>query len=142
MQPERWQQIDQLFHSALEHEPTERAVFLAQECAGDEALQSEVEELISSNEQAESFIENPASDLAAELLAKGQAGLKIGEAIGPYQIASVLGIGGMGEVYLAQDTRLGHQVALKLLPPQFTIDPDRVRRFAPEARTASALNDP
>ncbi len=142
MQPERWQQIDRLFHLALEQERGQRAVFLARACAGDKALQSEVEELISSHEQAESFIETPASDLAAELLAKGQAGLNVGEVIGPYQIASVLGIGGMGEVYLAQDTRLGRKVALKLLPPQFTIDPERVRRFEQEARTASALNHP
>src|SRR6267143_528673 len=142
MQPERWQQIDQLFHLVLEQGPGQRAVFLSQACAGDEALQSEVEELISSHQQAENFIETPASDLAAELLAKGHSGVKIGEAIGPYQIESVLGIGGMGEVYLAQDTRLGRQVALKLLPPQFTIDPERVRRFEQEARAASALNHP
>ncbi len=142
MQPERWQQIDQLFHLALEQERGQRAVFLAQACAGDQALQSEIEELISSHEQAEGFIERPASDLAAEFFARGQGGLKIGEAIGPYQIASVLGIGGMGEVYLAQDTRLGRQVALKRLPPQFTMNAERVRRFEQEARTASALNHP
>ena len=142
MQPEHWQQIDQLFHLALNQECGQRAAFLAQACDGDEALRSEVEELISSHEEAEHFIETPASDLAAELLAKDHAGIEIGEAIGPYQIASILGIGGMGEVYLAHDTRLGRQVALKLLPPQFTIDPERVRRFEQEARTASALNHP
>ena len=142
MQPERWQQIDQLFHLALEQERGQRPIFLAQACAGDDALQSEVEDLISSHEEAKDFIETPASDLAAELLASDHAGLRTGDAIGPYQIASVLGIGGMGEVYLARDTRLGRQVALKLLPPQFTIDPERVRRFEQEARTASALNHP
>src|SRR2546423_1681202 len=142
MHPERWQQIDQLFHSALGQEPNRRAAFLVRECAGDESLRSEVEALISSHEQAENFIETPASDLAAELLAKGQTGLTAGQAIGPYRVVSVLGVGGMGEVYLAQDTRLGRQVALKLLPPQFTMNADRVRRFEQEARAVSALNHP
>src|SRR4029077_17224188 len=104
--------------------------------------QKEVEDLILSHERAEEFIESPASDLAAEVLSKGQSGLKCGELIGPYQIQSVLGIGGMGEVYLASDTRLGRQVALKILPPRFTPDPERVSRFEKEARAASALNHP
>jgi serine/threonine protein kinase/Tol biopolymer transport system component len=142
MTPERWRQIDQLFHSALEQERSQRAQFLAQECADDVSLRSEVELLIASHEQAHDFIETPASDLAAAILAKGQAGLVTGQAVGPYKIVSVLGIGGMGEVYLAHDTRLGRQVALKLMPPQFTINADRLRRFEQEARAVSALNHP
>src|SRR5437870_2270126 len=142
MQPERWQQIDQLFHLALDKAPDKRALFLAEACAGDEVLRNDIEELISSHEQADEFIESPASDLAAELLAKGQSGLKYGEKIGPYEIQSVLGLGGMGEVYRATDTRLSRRVALKLLPPKFTFDPERVRRFEQEARAASALNHP
>jgi eukaryotic-like serine/threonine-protein kinase len=142
MQPERWQQIDQLFHSALAQEPDRRAGFLAQKCGDDESLRNEVEVLLASHEQAENFIETPASDLAAALLAKGQPGLVAGQAVGPYKIVSVLGIGGMGEVYLAHDARLGRQVALKLLPAQFTINADRLRRFEQEARAVSALNHP
>ena len=142
MQPERWQQIDQLFHSALEQEPNRRAVFLAQKCGGDESLRSEIEALIASHEQAQDFIESPAADVAAELLAKGTAGLVVGQSVGPYEIVAVLGVGGMGEVYLAKDTRLGRQVALKLLPAQFTINSDRLRRFEQEARAVSALNHP
>src|SRR5436190_9475958 len=142
MQPERWQQIDQLFHLALEQDRGRRSIFLSQACGDDLALRSEVEELISFHERAEEFIEFPAADLAAELLSHSPTGLKLDESIGPYKIRSVLGIGGMGEVYLAQDTRLERQVALKVLPPQFTIDPERVRRFEQEARTASALNHP
>src|SRR5439155_176821 len=107
-----------------------------------EVLRNEIEELISSHEQAEEFIESPASDLAAELLGHGQSELKVGEKIGPYEIQSVLGIGGMGEVYLAKDARLSRRVALKLLPPKFTFDPERIRRFEHEARAASALNHP
>ena len=142
MQPEHWQLIDRLFHETLNHERDDRGQFLAQACAGDELLRKEVEALLASHENAESFIEAPASALAAELLAKGKTGLGIGDSIGPYTIRSVLGIGGMGEVYLAQDKRLGRQVALKLLPAQFTASPERVRRFELEARAASALNHP
>ncbi len=142
MQPERWQQIDQLFHLALAQEANGRARFLAEECVGDDSLRTEVEALIASHEQAQSFIENPASDLAAEILAKGEHGLIAGQALGPYKIVSTLGTGGMGEVYLAQDTRLRRQVALKVLPSQFTINPDRVRRFEQEAVAVSALNHP
>jgi serine/threonine protein kinase len=142
IQPERWQQIDQLFHLALEKERDERELFLREVCAGDEVLRNDVEELIASHEQAEDFIESPASDLAAGWFARGQSGLKPGEKIGPYEVQSVLGIGGMGEVYLALDTRLSRQVALKLLPSRFTSDPERVRRFEQEVRAASALNHP
>jgi serine/threonine protein kinase/Tol biopolymer transport system component len=142
MQPERWQQIEQLFHLALEQKPDQRGGFLEQACSGDELLRSEVEALISSHEQAQDFIETPASDLAAELLAKGHTGLAIGQTVGSYEIVSVLGVGGMGEVYLAKDPRLGRHVALKLLPAQFTINADRLRRFEQEARAVSALNHP
>jgi eukaryotic-like serine/threonine-protein kinase len=142
MQPDRWQQIDRVFHLALAQEPNRRATFITQECAGDDSLRSEVEALIASHEQAQSFIETPASDLAAQLLTKDKTGLAVGQAVGPYTIVSILGAGGMGEVYLAHDTRLRRQVALKLLPSQFTISPDRVRRFEQEARAVSALNHP
>ena len=141
MDPERWQQIDQLFHSALKCEPAARAAFL-QASIEDEALRHEVESLVESHEQSDSFIEAPATDLAAELLAGTEEVLAAGEAVGPYKIVSLLGEGGMGEVYLAHDERLGRQVALKLLPAQFTLDADRVHRFEQEARAVSALNHP
>ena len=142
MTPERWQRINQLFHSALEHGPSQRAAFLAGACAGDEALRQEVESLIASHEQAESFIEDSASDVAAEMLAGGQTASGPGQKIGRYKIRSLLGVGGMGEVYLAEDLRLGRRIALKLLPARFTADAERVRRFEQEARAASALNHP
>ena len=142
MTSERWQQIDELFHAALELEPGERAAFLTQACNGDESLRREVESLIGSHEQPESFFEAPAGDIAAELLAGKPDQLAAGQFLGHYQIIYLLGEGGMGEVYLAHDIRLGRQVALKLLPAQFTLDADRVRRIKQEARAASALNHP
>src|SRR5262245_59679040 len=142
MTPERWQQIDQLFHAALGYGPAERGAFLDQACNGDEPLRQEVESLISSHEEAESFIERPAGDVAAGLLHRHEPGFEPGSQINNYRIVRQVGSGGMGEVYLAQDSRLGRNVALKVLPAKFTIDAQRVRRFEQEARSASALNHP
>jgi serine/threonine protein kinase len=137
MEAERWQQIEELFHAALNRDGDQRDLLLAKIRADDEALYLEVQSLLACKEQAESFFEESASALAAEMF-----GNWVGETIGPYQVLSVLGGGGMGEVYLAQDARLGRRIALKLLPPQFTNDKDRLRRFQQEARAASALNHP
>ncbi len=137
-----WQQINQLFHSALERERGQRAAFLAVACAGDEILRAEVGSLLAAHEQAESFIEMPAADVAAGLLADGQNSLVAGQQLGHYRITALVGAGGMGEVYLAEDVLLGRRIALKLLPAQFTVDGERVRRFEQEARSASALNHP
>jgi serine/threonine-protein kinase len=142
MTPERWQRVEELFHSALAREPGQWATFLAQACVGDEPLLREVESLISFHERRDSFIETPASDLAAELLARRPGDLEAGQQIAYFKILSSLGAGGMGEVYLAEDTRLGRRIALKLLPAQFTTDAERVHRFEQEARAASALNHP
>src|SRR6266581_1043820 len=146
MMPERWQQLDRLFHSALERAPEERAAFLDQACAGDQQLRREVEVLITSHERAGSFIEKPALEVEAWSLAnqRGDAGAEsmLGKTVGGYRVLAPLGAGGMGEVYLAQDTVLGRKVALKLLPAYFTKDPERLRRFEQEARSASALNHP
>src|SRR2546427_3160236 len=142
MTPERWQQVDRLFHAAIEIEPGERLAFLAQSCADDETLRSEVESLLLSHGTTDRFFETPVSDIAADLLAEAEPSLTAGQSLGPYKILPLIGKGGMGEVYLATDTRLGRQVALKLLPPRFTLDAERVRRFEQEARSASALNHP
>src|SRR5438132_6167675 len=115
MTPERYRQIGQLYHVALEHPPAERAAFLAQACAGDEALRQEVESLLAFDEQAESFIELPPAEIATQLLAEEQARSMVGRRLGHYQIVSLLGAGGMGEVYRAKDTQLGREVAVKIL---------------------------
>jgi serine/threonine-protein kinase len=142
MTPERYQQIGQLFHEALDLEPDQRAAFLAQACADDEDLRQEVESLLASNEQAAAFIAAPALAVAARELAEAPGPASIGQRIGHYQVLSQLGAGGMGEIYLAEDQRLRRKVALKLLPARFTQDAERVRRFEQEARAASALNHP
>src|SRR5262245_63024750 len=102
MNPERWRQIDQLLDEALELQPEERAAFLAVACAGDESLRLEVESLLRSDEAAESFIEEPATALVAEVIAEQPAEALAGQRISHYQILSRLGAGGMGEVYLAE----------------------------------------
>src|SRR5499433_275071 len=142
MKPERWKQIDQLLEAALEREPERRAEFLNQACAGDEELRKKVESLLSSDERAGSFIESPAFEVGAELLAEDQTQTLVGQQIGRYRVLSLLGTGGMGEVYLAQDSRLGRKVAIKILPASFTKDQKRVRRFEQEARAASRLSHP
>src|SRR6266446_6296885 len=139
---DRWQQIDRLFHSTLACAPEERAGFLSQACGEDEALRVEVESLLGAHEQDGSFLDLPAYEVAADFLADAFGRLFAGQQIGPYKIISPLAAGGMGEVYLAQDTRLGRKIALKLLPQDFAKDQHRVRRFAQEARAASALNHP
>jgi len=143
MQAERWQEIDRLFDAVLEREPAERASFLAEACAGDEDLRREVESLLAAHEGATKFIEAPAIEVAAKAAAAGGNTFSaLGREIGPYKVQSLLGLGGMGEVYLAVDTRLDRRVALKLLPAEFTHEAERIRRFEREARAASALNHP
>src|SRR5437867_1737714 len=142
MTPERWQQVKQNFQSALERDAAERSAFLNQACADDAALRSEVESLISSHDQAGDSIEAMAVEAAAEMLADDQARSIVGKQIGHYQVLSRIGRGGMGEVFLAQDTSLGRKVALKLLRSDFTGIEERLRRFQQEARAASALNHP
>src|SRR6267142_529581 len=142
MKAERWKQVNDLFQSTVERAPGERAAFLDEACHGDEDLRREVESLLTSYERSENFIELPAFEVAPELVTNAKAGASVGELIGHNRIGSWIGIGGMGEVDLARDERLGRKAALKLLPDSLTIDETRLSRFKNEARSASALNHP
>ncbi|MSO24066.1 MAG: hypothetical protein EXQ58_12655 [Acidobacteria bacterium] len=126
MKLERRQQIEKIYHSVLEHEPRQRQAFLREACAGNEGLRKEVESLLAQQMEAENFIEAPALEVEAKEMAQNQAQSLVGRQVGPYQIHSLLGVGGMGEVYLAQDPRLDRAIALKILPLEFSSDRDRM----------------
>jgi len=142
MKLKRAQMVEEIFQSALDHGPAERAAYLDEVCADDTELRHEVEALITSYERAGSFMDRPAMEVDAHVLAGERPILPAGKVIGSYKIARLLGAGGMGEVYLAEDRRLGRHVALKILPDRLVRDEERVRRFQQEARAASALNHP
>jgi len=141
MTPERWQQVEALYHAARAQAPDARSTFLAAACAGDVELRREVESLLTQTRSADGFLSEPARALAPEQLHE-PAGWMVGRKIGVYQLQTLLGAGGMGEVYRARDSKLGRDVAIKILPRAFTRDHDRLTRFEREARMLAALNHP
>jgi serine/threonine protein kinase/WD40 repeat protein len=141
MKPERYKQIDEVFQEALLKGDDQRAEFLDRACGVDLELRRKVEALLTSDRHAEAFIEKPAVEMALPFLSDETESL-VEHSIGPYRIVDLLGSGGMGTVYLAQDPRLGRNVALKLLPNDFNRDQNIILRFRQEARAASALNHP
>lgn len=146
MKADRWRQVEQLYDAAIELPVAERAEFVREACAGDEDLRRELSSLLDAQQQAGDFMESPAFDLAAKAVAQerssGTQYFFVGRELGAYKIEKLLGVGGMGEVYLAYDAKLKRQVALKIVPPQFVSDPEYVKRFEREARAISALNHP
>ena len=141
MDAERWEKLERLFHQALECEPRERSRMLGEACSGDEDLRREVESLLAEHERGGSLLKTPASDLAADW-AQSHHQIKAEEMLGHFRILAPLGRGGMGEVYLAEDTRLGRKVALKVPRFQALLDNDLRRRFLREAEAAARLNHP
>src|ERR1700693_4923734 len=141
MTPERWQQVRAMLAGALERAPADRAAYLDQ-VAIEPSLRREVESLLAQEKGAEGFLEAPALEVAAKMFGKGSGQSLIGHQIGSYQVLSLLGAGGMGEVYQAHDTKLGRDVAIKVLPSAFVHDPDRLSRFQREARMLASLNHP
>ena len=140
MTPERWQRIEAIYHAAYARLPGERAAFLAEACQGDQTLQREVERLLSESSQA-GFLAGLAletTELAVDVVPQNMTG----QSIGGYQLDALLGAGGMGEVYRSHDAKLGRDVAIKILPREFTSHPDRLARFEREARMLAALNQP
>src|SRR6516162_10493530 len=132
MTPERWQQVKHVLQRALELTPEQRPAFLDSSCSKDHSLRREVESLLSSNNQVRSNFMNSSP----------HAGLRLspGTMLGDFEILSLLGSGGMGEVYRARDHRLERDVAIKVLPELFASDPDRRARFEREAQAVAALS--
>ena len=137
-----WDAVKRLHQEALERDVSERSAFLDTACGGDEALRHEVESLLAYDTRAEAFMESPALEVAARSVSQEPSMPLVGRTLGHYRVESLLGAGGMGEVYLARDPRLDRSVALKILPPDLTDDPDRLQRFMREAKAASALSHP
>ena len=132
---DQWHRVKQIFQSALERAPRERSAFVREACGEDDRVRAEVESLLGAHQAAGGFAEKGVGirDLGLDL---------IGREIGAYRILSLLGAGGMGEVYRARDTKLGRDVAIKTLPSTFTSDTERRARFEREARVLATLNHP
>ena len=141
MNPERWQLLKELFEAAYEKSPAERAAFLDNSCSGDPSLKKEVEALLASYTRG-SFLEKPAHEAVPELFDNEAAETLTGSQLGPYEVGSEIGRGGMGIVYLARDTRLDRPVAIKMLAPQYTRDAQQRERLKREARAAARLSHP
>jgi serine/threonine protein kinase len=142
-----WHRVKEIFQDMLDLAPDERAKRLREVCGDDRALQTEVESLLAAHARAGSFSDWPMEESLAlgsgvRALASGGRVLQPGDHLGVYEIQSLVGVGGMGAVFKARDSRLDRDVAIKVLPPIFTTDPDRLVRFEREARLLAALNHP
>jgi serine/threonine protein kinase/Tol biopolymer transport system component len=141
MTPERWERVQELYHAARSRPESERAALLGEACGRDDALRREVQALLDQPISTGSFVDFLGGPAPAHLGDKRASDLA-GRRIGAYHVQTLLGRGGMGEVYRAHDTKLGRDVAIKVLPPAFTRDPERLARFGGEARMLASLNHP
>ncbi len=137
---ERWTIVERLYHEAVERPVADRPAFLESACAGDATLRREVESLLAND--GASLLEKSALDVAARAMAQQDTPSWVGRTIRNYDILSLVGVGGMGEVYRARDRSLGREVALKLLPHEVSKDPERLKRLEREARILASLNHP
>jgi serine/threonine protein kinase len=142
MTPERYQKVVELFQAALELESEARRAFLEQTCDSDVELRQEVEAMLAADAKSDGFLDQPADDLAASAMRAGANRSLIGNRLLGYEVVALLGAGGMGEVYLARDTKLKRDVALKVLAGAFARDPERMARFQREAEVLASLNHP
>ena len=142
MTPERWRRIEALFQEARAKPPTDRAAYLAAACADDESMRLDVESLLAESASDDGFLAGPALPMSAHAVTDFVLSSMAGTSLGGYQLHTLLGAGGMGEVYQAHDQKLARDVAIKILPSAFTSNPDRLARFEREARMLAALNHP
>jgi len=142
MADDSWQKVREVFDSALRRQPEERRRFVHEACGNDKTLLTEVESLLSSLDSAENFMETPAVAKVADVIEAETKHLETGRCFGHYEIIKQIGIGGMGEVYLARDKKLNRKVAIKILNEQFNRHETNLQRFISEAKVASVLDHP
>jgi serine/threonine protein kinase len=142
MDHQRWKEIEAIYQAAVDKAEDQRRACLDQVCADDADLRSQVEALLTLHESQGAGLEVSVLEDMAQACRKAASGRLVGQLLGPYEVLSLLGKGGMGEVYLARDPRLDRQVAIKVLPAEVAEDPERLRRFMREAKAASALDHP
>jgi eukaryotic-like serine/threonine-protein kinase len=142
MTPERWREVERIYLDALRQDPASRSTFVDSACAGDAALRQDVMSLLAAHRPGDRFFESGALAVAARDLADDMPAFARGHRLGAYELLTPIGAGGMGEVWKAKDPALHRDVAIKILPPAFAHDPERLRRFEQEARAAAMLAHP
>jgi serine/threonine-protein kinase len=142
MSPDRWQTIDRLFAEGLPLPAEARPALLARECGDDDDLRRDVLSLLAAAERSAEFLEVPAFERLATRMADDGWTLRPSQRVGDYVVRELVGVGAVGEVWRATDERLDRNVAIKVLLPHLSSDPQRVQHFADEARTVASLNHP
>ncbi len=142
MKTDKFKKIEEIYLSVIEIPNNDRKEFLDERCGDDKDLRKEVELLLSFEDPEDNFLEEPPDQLAAELMSENETSDYTNQKIKHFEILEKIGKGGMGTVYLAKDTRLERQVAIKFLDKELSQNEERLRRFILEAKAASALNHP